>query len=137
MSSGSRKKRQSVSQTVGGVLFGFEQQALRNQPPPHELVHHARPDAPLPSGDGSFLTLDLPDDIVLDEELAEPDNPWAGYEDLLEAEEAEEDPWADLAVELANDPAGAGADPAEVAAQPVAAEPADAPRAPAGEPNPA
>ncbi len=95
MSSGSRKKRQSVSQTVGGVLFGFEQQVLRNQPPPEELVHHARPDAPVPAGDGSFLTLELPDDVT------EPDDPWAGYEDLLEAESEDEDPWADLATEVA------------------------------------
>ena len=29
MSAGSRKKRQSVNQTVGGILFGFEQQVLR------------------------------------------------------------------------------------------------------------
>jgi hypothetical protein len=96
MSAGSRKKRQSVSQTVGGIMFGFEQQVLRTTPPPEELVHHARPDAPLPAGDGSFLTLELPD------EVAEPDNPWAGYEDLLEADEvdrAEDDPWADLAAE--------------------------------------
>ena len=98
MSAGSRKKRQSAAQTMGGVLFGFEQQVMRNQPPPEELVHHARPDAPVPAGDGSFMTLELPDTV------AEPDDPWAGYEDLLEADEAaEEDPWADLAAELAGD----------------------------------
>ena len=96
MSAGSRKKRQSVAQTMGGVLFGFEQQVMRNQPPPEELVHHARPDAAVPAGDGSFLTLELPDAI------AEPDDPWAGYEDLLEAEEQEEDPWADLAADAAS-----------------------------------
>ena len=103
MSAGSRKKRQSVSQTVGGVLFGFEQQVLRNQPPPEELVHQARPDNPVPAGDGSFLTLELPDGIV---EPVEPDDPWAGYEDLLEAEDAddEEDPWADLAAGATGDP---------------------------------
>jgi hypothetical protein len=97
MSAGSRKKRQSAAQTMGGALFGFEQQVLRNQPPPEELVHHARPDSPIPSEDGSFLTLALPD------EPAEPDDPWAGYEDLLEADE-DEDPWADLATEAAGDP---------------------------------
>ena len=107
MSSGSRKKRQSVSQTVGGVLFGFEQQVLRNQPPPEELVHQARPDNPVPAGDGSYVTLELPDDVV-----AEPDDPWAGYEDLVEAEaEAEdEDPWADLVAELGGDPEAAPRD---------------------------
>jgi hypothetical protein len=42
------------------VLFGFEQQLWRNQPPPHELVRHARPDDPVPAGDGGFMTLGLP-----------------------------------------------------------------------------
>ncbi|MDQ1324508.1 MAG: hypothetical protein QG587_1844, partial [Chloroflexota bacterium] len=42
------KKKQPLGQSIGGVLFGFEQQVFRNQPPPHELVHHARPDDPVP-----------------------------------------------------------------------------------------
>lgn len=54
------KKKQPLGQTIGGVLFGFEQQIFRNQPPPHELVHHARPDDPVPAGDGGFITIDLP-----------------------------------------------------------------------------
>ncbi|HKF84897.1 MAG TPA: hypothetical protein VKB30_03865 [Candidatus Limnocylindrales bacterium] len=87
MSSGSRKKRQSAAQTVGGVLFGFEQQVLRDAPPPEELVHQARPDAPVPAGDGSFLTLELPDEL-------EQDDPWAGIENELNDDD---DPWADLA----------------------------------------
>jgi hypothetical protein len=56
------KKKQPLGQSIGGVLFGFEQQVLRNQPPPHELVRHARPDDPVPAGDGGFLSIDLPDD---------------------------------------------------------------------------
>jgi hypothetical protein len=119
MSAGSRKKRQSVSQTVGGVLFGFEQQVMRTTPPPEELVHHARPDAPLPAGDGSFVTLELPEDLAEPGDLAEPENPWAGYEDLLEAEDgegAEEDPWADLAAEAAPVEAAVEAGSADAAA---------------------
>jgi hypothetical protein len=54
------KRKQPLGQSIGGVLFGFEQQVWRNQPPPHELVHHARPDDPVPAGDGGFMTLDLP-----------------------------------------------------------------------------
>ena len=96
MSSGSRKKRQSVAQTAGGVLFGFEQQLWRNSPPPEEVVHQARPDLPVPAGDGSYLTLELPDEV-------EPDDPWAGIEDELTDED---DPWADYAAEA--DPATAG-----------------------------
>jgi hypothetical protein len=41
------------------VLFGFEQQVWRTAPPPHELVHHARPDAPVPAGDGTRITIEL------------------------------------------------------------------------------
>ena len=96
MSSGSRKKRQSVAQTAGGVLFGFEQQVWRNSPPPEEVVHQARPDSPVPAGDGSYLTLELPDD-------PEPDDPWAGIEDELSDED---DPWADYAAEAETASAG-------------------------------
>src|SRR6186713_1611504 len=94
MSSGSRKKRQSVAQTAGGVLFGFEQQLFRNAPPPEEVVHKARPDAPVPAGDGSFVTLELPDDALTDDPLT--DDPWAGIEQELADPD---DPWADYAAE--------------------------------------
>jgi hypothetical protein len=88
MSSGSRKKRQSVNQTVGGIMFGFEQQVLRTTPPAEELVQHARPDAPIPAADGELLTLELP-------AAADLDDPWAGIEEEL----AEDDPWAEYAAE--------------------------------------
>lgn len=55
-----RTRKGSVGQSIGGVLFGFEQQVWRNVPPPHELVHHARPDDPVPAGDGTFLSIALP-----------------------------------------------------------------------------
>jgi effector-binding domain-containing protein len=58
--SGRKRRRQPLGQSIGGVLFGFEQQVWRNQPPPHELVHHARPDDPLPAGDGTFLAIAMP-----------------------------------------------------------------------------
>ena len=45
---------------MGGVIFGFEQQVWRTAPPPQELVHHARPDAPVPSPDGTLVTIELP-----------------------------------------------------------------------------
>jgi hypothetical protein len=56
-----RGPKRSAAQTMGGILFGFEQQVLRTTPPPHELVHQARPDAPVPSGDGTMLSITLPD----------------------------------------------------------------------------
>ena len=62
-----RRRKQPLGQTIGGVLFGFEQQVLRNVPPPHELVHHARPDASVPAGDGTMLTIELPNDELVDE----------------------------------------------------------------------
>jgi hypothetical protein len=55
-----RPKRRSTAQTIGGVLFGFEQQVWRTAPPPQELVHHARPDAPVPAADGTMLTIEFP-----------------------------------------------------------------------------
>ena len=60
-----RPKRRSAAQTMGGVLFGFEQQVWRTTPPPQELVHHARPDAPVPAADGTMLTIEFP--LALDE----------------------------------------------------------------------
>jgi hypothetical protein len=54
------KRKQPLGQSIGGVLFGFEQQVFRNQPPPHELVHQARPDDPVPAGDGTLVTFELP-----------------------------------------------------------------------------
>ena len=57
-----KRRKQPLGQTIGGVLFGFEQQVFRNQPPPHELVHHARPDAAVPAGDGTMLVIALPGD---------------------------------------------------------------------------
>ncbi len=64
MTTPKKKKKQPLGQSIGGVLFGFEQQVWRNQPPPHELVRHARPDDPVPAGDGGFVTIELPDPNV-------------------------------------------------------------------------
>ena len=106
MSSGSRKKRQSVAQTAGGVMFGFEQQVFRNVPPPEEVVHKARPDAPVAAGDGSFVTLELPDEALPEDLLS--DDPWAGIEQELADPD---DPWADYAAE-AETASGGDDDPA-------------------------
>ena len=89
MSAGSRKKRQAANGSVAGIMFGFEQQVLRSIPPAEELVHHARPDAPIPGPDGELLTLELPEGL-------EVDDPWAGIENEVADED---DPWADYAAE--------------------------------------
>jgi hypothetical protein len=73
---GSKRRRTPVSQTIGGVLFAFEQQVLRSTPPPQELVHHARPDDPVPAADGALVTIELPGtqptDRPADPEVARP-----------------------------------------------------------------
>jgi hypothetical protein len=56
------RKKRPLGQTIGGVLFGFEQQVLRTMPPAQEMVHHARPDDPLPAGDGGLVTIGMPAD---------------------------------------------------------------------------
>ncbi len=67
-----RKRKTSVAQTMGGVIFGFEQQVWRTAPPPWELVHHARPDAPVPSPDGTLVTIELPP--TMEESGTEPES---------------------------------------------------------------
>ena len=79
-----KPKKQPFGQTIGGVLFGFEQQVLRTTPPPQELVHHARPDAPVPAGDGGVIRIEMPIESRLSPPDAEPapvvvdDEPAAG-----------------------------------------------------------
>ncbi len=63
-----RRKGPTAAQTMGGIIFGFEQQVWRTAPPPQELVEHARPDKPVAAPDGSFLTIVMPDDLAIDDE---------------------------------------------------------------------
>jgi len=62
-----KRRKESMGQSIGGVLFGFEQQVLRTMPPPQELVRHARPDAPIPAGDGSLIHIGMPDLVLPDD----------------------------------------------------------------------
>jgi hypothetical protein len=50
-----RKTRSSLGTTIGGILAGFDQQVLKAVPPAYELVHHTRPDAPVPTKDGGLV----------------------------------------------------------------------------------
>jgi hypothetical protein len=52
--------QRGVAGTLGGALVGVEQQLWRDQPPPQELVHHARPDDPMPLNDGGRLVVIVP-----------------------------------------------------------------------------
>ena len=85
-----RRRKESVGQTIGGVLFGFEQQVLRTMPPPHELVHHARPDAPVAAGDGSLIHIGMPG-LALPDEDADAERDPAGATPRG-PDEAERDP---------------------------------------------
>ena len=60
------KKRHSVGTTIGGILVGFEQQVFRTLPPAQEVVHRARPDAPIPTKDGGLLVMLPPDGREVD-----------------------------------------------------------------------
>lgn len=57
---GKKAKRPGPAAVIGGMVAGFDQQVFRTTPPPHELVHHARPDDPVPTKDGGLLIVDIP-----------------------------------------------------------------------------
>lgn len=68
-----RRRKTPIGQSIGGVLFGFEQQVWRTRPPAEEMVHHARPDNPVPAKDGGRIVIALPDDEVPDDADPAPD----------------------------------------------------------------
>lgn len=51
-----------IGETIGGILVGFDQQLLRNQPPPEELVRKGSPVRGLSGEDGSELVVVFPED---------------------------------------------------------------------------
>ncbi len=55
-----KQKRPGPAAVIGGMVAGFDQQVFRTTPPPHELVHHARPDDPVPTKDGGLLIVGIP-----------------------------------------------------------------------------
>ena len=57
-----KRRKGSTGQVIGGILADFDQWIFRTTPPTHELVHHARPDAPVAAADGGKLLVSLPDD---------------------------------------------------------------------------
>jgi hypothetical protein len=58
--SAKKPKRPGPAAVLGGMIAGFDQQVFRTTPPPHELVHHARPDDPVPTKDGGLLHIGIP-----------------------------------------------------------------------------
>lgn len=97
---GQARRKRSVSQSIGGVLFGFEQQVLRNVPPPEELVRHARPDDAVAASDGSRFTIAMPLDVL--------PNPFEGRDPGVGAAEADEADEADAGAEAETEAPGDG-----------------------------
>jgi hypothetical protein len=57
---GKRKGGRPIGESLGGILAGFDQQIMRNQPPPHELVHKGAPVRGLSGEDGGEIEIVLP-----------------------------------------------------------------------------
>ena len=47
--------------SVGAAMAGFEAAGFRTLPPPIEVVEHSRHDGPMVTGDGTMLTITMPD----------------------------------------------------------------------------
>jgi hypothetical protein len=47
--------------SVGAAMAGLEAAVFRTLPPPIEVVEHSRHDGPMVTGDGTLLTITLPD----------------------------------------------------------------------------
>ena len=58
-----KRKRGSVSGTLGGIIVGFDQQIFRTTPPVQELVAKAQPVRGL-SGEGGEFEVVFPEDVV-------------------------------------------------------------------------
>lgn len=56
-----KKKGQSVGQSIGGIIVGFDQQIFRTTPPVNELVAKGTPLRATAAAGGGMLTVDLPD----------------------------------------------------------------------------
>jgi aldose 1-epimerase len=59
-----KKKGQSVGQSIGGMLVGFDQQIFRTTPPTNELVAKGDPLAPVAASGGGTMRVGLPGDVV-------------------------------------------------------------------------
>ena len=65
-----KKKGQSVGQSIGGIIVGFDQQIFRTTPPVNELVAKGAPLRATAAAGGGTLTVGLPDPAA-DPELLE------------------------------------------------------------------
>jgi aldose 1-epimerase len=56
------RKRQSVGQTIGGIIAGIEHQIFRTTPPANELVAKGAPIRPVATSSGGTIEVGFPDD---------------------------------------------------------------------------
>jgi aldose 1-epimerase len=64
-----KKKGQSVGQSIGGIIVGFDQQIFRTTPPVNELVAKGTPLRAQAASGGGTLTVGVPDPAVDPERL--------------------------------------------------------------------
>jgi len=57
-----KKKAESVSQSIGGMLVGFDQQIFRTTPPVNELVAKGDRLAPVAAAGGGTMRVRMPGD---------------------------------------------------------------------------
>ena len=77
------KRKRSTSQTLGGIIVGFDQQVFRTTPPAHELVEHAKPVRGISGADGTDFLIVTPTD-----EAAPTTTPEPGPVDLADPADA-------------------------------------------------
>jgi hypothetical protein len=66
-----RRRNQSVGQTIGGALVGFDYQVFRTTPPPNELVQKGDPIRAVAAEGGGTLSIALPVDEEIPVESSE------------------------------------------------------------------
>jgi hypothetical protein len=62
-----------LGDTIGGILVGFDQQILRNQPPTQELVRTAAPVRGVSGEDGTEFLVVFPGDEPPSDQVVDPD----------------------------------------------------------------
>jgi hypothetical protein len=71
MAASRKRGGRPLGDTIGGILVGFDQQILRNQPPPQELVRRAAPVRGVSGEDGSEFLVVFPGDEPDEDDAAE------------------------------------------------------------------
>ena len=62
MSQRKKRKGESVGQTIGGIIVGFDQQIFRTTPPVNELVAKGTPLRAVAASGGGTVTVGMPGD---------------------------------------------------------------------------